>query len=59
MSTSPTPPPHPSYAGQPAASTAPVPVQVVQTDGRPAPVSEPRHKDRREEVRIYNHSTFF
>jgi hypothetical protein len=59
MSTSPTPAPHPGYATQPAASTAPVPVQVVQPDGRPAPASEPRHKDRREEVRIYSHSTFF
>lgn len=64
MSSTPTPAPHPGYAGQPmappqAVTTPPVPVQVVQSDGRVAPASEPRHKEKLEEVRVYSHSTFF
>jgi amino acid transporter len=72
MSTSPTPTPHSTYAAQPvasppamptntypAASAIPVPVEVVTSDGRTAPASEPRHKEELEEVRIYSHSTFF
>jgi hypothetical protein len=71
MSTSPTPAPHPDYAGQPMASppvvpantyttgpTQTVPAQVVV---QPAPQAGPehQHKDHREEVRVYSHSTFF
>lgn len=67
MSSSPTPAPHPGYAGQPMASppVAPAntyttgPTQTVPAQVVVQPAHEHRHKDRPEEVRVYSHSTFF